>query len=289
MAKIVDFKCEIANNSGFSPEILEKYQPEFPKSYVDPDAMIVLAKAHQAETNSPICVLPFCHTMEAEAFGGIINLSDGVYGPRAKEYACQSFDDLLNLPDFDLQSGRIGGVLEACRRLKDAGEKVSLLVTGHNTILNNLIDTSKFYKNFRKRPEDCGKILEHINKNLKALMLEAVKIGVDIICYSDPAGGVSIIGPKYSEKIVGGYVAPLLKEVSEELGDKTVINLCPKSTWVLLGLDMAEKEYVDYPDGIKYIDACLQEIGKSKILGQSCVKNAKCTLRNGRVWRIHLK
>lgn len=289
MAKIVDFKCEIANYSGFSPEILTKYQPDFPESYVDPDKMIVLSEAHKEESGNKVCILPFCHTMEAEAFGGIINLSEGVYGPRAKEYACESFDELLNLPDFDLQSGRMGATLEACRRLKAEGKRVSLLVTGHNTILSNLIDTAKFYKNLRKRPEDCDKILTHINKNLKALMLEAIKIGVDIICYSDPAGGVSIIGPKYSEKMVGGYVAPLLKEVAAELGDKTIINLCPKSTWVLLGLGMAEKEYVDYPAGINYIDACLQEIGKAQILGQSCVKNAKCTLRGGRVWRIHLK
>lgn len=289
MAKIIDFKCEIANNSGFSQEILEKYQPEFPQSYIEPDAMIVLSKAHKEETGSKICLLPFCHTMEAEAFGGIINLNEGVFGPRAAEYAYNSFDELLEMPDFDLQNGRIANVLEACRRLKAEGEKVSLLVTGHNTILNNLVDTAKFYKCFRKRPEDCDKILSHINKNLKALMEEAINIGVDIICYSDPAGGVSIIGPKYSEKIVGGYTLPLLKEISQKLGDKTIINLCPKSTWVLLGLDMAEKEYVQYPAGINYIEACLEEIGKSKILGQSCVKNAKCTLRGGKVWRINLK
>lgn len=289
MSKIVDFKCEIANLSGFSPDILEKYQPEFPKSYNDPDAMIVLSKAVKEESGNAICILPFCHTMEAEAYGGIINLSEGVFGPRAKEYAYQSFDELLNLPDFDLQNGRLGAILEACRKLKAEGEKVGLLVTGYNTTLNNLIDTSKFYKNFRKRPEDCDKILTHMTKNLKALMEEAINIGVDVICYSDPAGGVGIIGPKYSEKIVGGYVLPLLKDISEKLGDKTVINLCPKTTWVLLGMGLAEKEYVEYPAGINYIEACLQEIGKGKILGQSCIKNAKCTLRNGRVWRINLK
>ncbi|MGI5825735.1 MAG: uroporphyrinogen decarboxylase family protein [Bacillota bacterium] len=289
MSKIVDFKCEIASLSGFSPAILEKYQPKFPESYTEPEAMAVLSQAVKKETGNRLCILPFCHTLEAEAYGGIINLSEGVYGPRAKEYACQSFDDLLNLPDFDLKSGRIGGVLTACRNLKAKGEKVGLLVTGFNTTLNNLIDTSKFYKNFRKRPDDCDKILKHLSKNLQALMEEAIAIGVDVICYSDPAGGVSIIGPKYSEKIVGGYVLPLLKSVSEKLGDKTIINLCPKSTWVLLGLDMAEKEYVDYPAGINYIEACLQEIGKSKILGQACIKNAGCTLRGGRVWRINLK
>lgn len=289
MAKIVDFKCEIANLSGFSETILEKYKPEFPKSYVDPDAMIILAKAVKQETGNQVCILPFCHTLEAEAYGGIINLSEGVYGPRAKEYAYQTFDELLNLPNFDFTSGRMNGVLTACKKLKDEGEKVGLVVTGFNTTLNNLIDTSKFYKNFRKRPEDCDKILNHMSKNLEALMEEAIKIGVDVICYSDPAGGVSIIGPKYSEKIVGNHLLPLLKSISEKLGDKTVINLCPKSTWVLLGLGLAEKEYVEYEPGINYIDACLKEIGKGKILGQSCIKNAKCTLRGGKVWRINLK
>lgn len=289
MAKIVDFKCKIANISGFAPEILEKYKPEFPKSYIDAEAMAVLSKACKEESGGNICILPFCHTMEAEAFGGIINLSEGVYGPRASEYAYGSFDELLEMPDFDFTNGRLANTLEACRRLKAEGERVSLLVTGHNTVLSNLIDTAKFYKCFRKRPEDCDKILTHINKNLKALMEEAVKIGVDIICFSDPAGGVGIIGPKYAEKIVGGYVLPLLKEVSQNLGNKTVINLCPKSTWVLFGLNMAEKEYANYSPGINYIDACLQEIGKTKILGQSCVKNANCILRGGRVWRINLK
>lgn len=289
MSKLVDFQCKIANHSGFSEAILEKYQPEFPKSYNDPDAMIVLAKAVQEESHSPLCVLPFCHTLEAEAYGGLINLSEGVYGPRAKDYAYESFDDLLNLPNFDLRNGRMGAVLEACRKLKKEGNRVALQVTSFNTTLSNLIDTGKFYKNFRKRPDDCGKILQHMSDNLEALMTEAITIGVDVICVSDPAGALSIIGPRYAEKIVGGYEAPLLKKIAAKLNGKTIINLCPKSTWVLLGLGMAEKEYVDYPAGIHYTDACLQEIGKSQILGQSCVKNAACTLRNGRVWRIHLK
>ena len=135
--KIVDFKCKRANASGFSDEIIRDLKLAFPGTYNDADIMAKTAVGIKKETAGQICILPFCHTVEAEALGGFINLSEGKFGPRAANYAFHSVEELLQLPDFDFQQGRLSEVLKACRILKAQEEKVVLEVSGYFTILNS--------------------------------------------------------------------------------------------------------------------------------------------------------
>lgn len=281
--KIVDYKCKRANASGFSDEIINTLRLEFPKSYNDCNTLALISKSIKKEEDSPICLLPFCHTVEAEALGGFINLSEGKFGPRAAAYAYNSVEELLTLPEIDFGRGRISEVLEACRILKAQGEIVCLEVSGFLTILNSLIDVTKVFKTWRKDAETVERVFNGIAENLYRFFEAAKKAGVGIISYADPAGSVNIVGPKYTDMIAKNFTMPLLKKAAALADENCIIHLCPKTSLILLSLGLAERKDVQFDKGIHYIQACLKTMGKEKIIGQACIKNSRCVLCHGKI------
>ena len=286
--KLTDYICKRANASGFSDELIQKLHLKFPESYCNAQIMAHIAKEISMAEQSSICVLPFCHTVEAEAMGGNILLTDGKFGPRTKEYAYQSIEELLELPDIDFSKGRIRAVLDAGRILHENGQKAALEISGLFTILNALIDTAKVFKAWRKNAVLVEQIMAKLSENLYAFFAEAKKAGFSIISYADPAGSVSIVGPKFAEMAARQFTYPLLKRVQELADEDCIIHLCPKTTLTLLELDLAKREYVQFVPGSNFVQACLKAVGQEKIIGQACIKNANCVLRHGKLWALQL-
>lgn len=85
MAKIKDFQCTYDNSAGISGEVTKNLGLTFPEAYLHWDTMAALSKALKEFDKAAFCELPFCHTVEAEAMGGIVNYGNEVAGPRAKE------------------------------------------------------------------------------------------------------------------------------------------------------------------------------------------------------------
>ncbi len=281
--KIVDFKCKKANSSGFSDEIINDLKLEFPKCYQDAEIMAEISRRIEKESGNLLCILPFCHTVEAEAFGASINLSEGIFGPRAATYAYQSVEELLALPNIDFTQGRISAVLKACQILKAQGETVALEVSGFLTILNSLIDVTKIFKAWRKEPETVTNIFHKISANIYRFCEEAKKAGVSIVSYADPAGSVNIVGPKFTEKLAVGYTYPLLKKVSSLSDENFILHLCPKTSLIFFGLELAERKNLLLEEPIAYNEACLKAIGRETVIGQACLKDTQCILCRGKI------
>ena len=140
MGEIKDFHCTYDNSVGINEEVTKELGLIFPDAYMHWDTMARLSRALKEHDGASFCELPFCHTVEAEAMGGIINYGNALTGPRAKEYICMSVEELLELPEIDFSQGRIHEVLLACKELRKQGEHVVLQVSGPFTILNVLID-----------------------------------------------------------------------------------------------------------------------------------------------------
>ena len=287
--KLIDFKCRQANLSGFPPELIDRLSLTFPKTYLESEWMVKAAQGVQAATGNAVAILPFCHTLEAEALGGLIALEDGVFGPRAKGYAYETLDELLQMPAMDFTSGRLQATLEACRLLKEAGTPVAIEISGFFSILSNLIDLTKVFKAWRKRGDDMKMLQNKLAQDLAKFFPAAKEVGVDILCYADPAGGVDIVGPKYTEVAAKEFLYPLIKEVSALADEHTIIHLCPKASLILHGLGLAKRKELDFAPGIRYVDACLQARGNAAVIGQACVKNAGCILRHGKLWVYELQ
>lgn len=288
MNKIIDFKCTYDNSVGINKEVTEKTKLQFPQAYKNWNSMVLLAEELKKYEKTNFCQLPFCHTVEGEAMGGIVNYGDENIGPRAKDYICTTTDEILNLPEIDYSKGRVSEVLKACKYLREKGENVVLNISGPFTIMNVLIDPRHIFKAFRKKPEAIKNIFDKFQKEILRFVEEAQKAGVNMISYADSSGGLNILGPKLSTQVVEMFTYPLLKKIEEMLGDKTIVLLCPKTTFALLGTDTATYKDIQLRAPIKYTEACVEAIGKAKFVGEMCIKNKAFELEDGVIKAVSL-
>lgn len=288
MGEIKDFECTYDNSAGISAEVTKGLNLEFPDAYMHQETMSRLAKALKEHDGASFCELPFCHTVEAEAMGGIINYGNEKAGPRAKEYICTSVEQLLELPEIDFSTGRIHEVLLACKALREQGEHVVLQVSGPFTILNILIDARYVFKGMRKQPELMKEVFWKLGNEILKFMKTAQDYGADMISYADSSGGLNILGSKMAEQMVEDFTYEFLKKARETLGKETLLLLCPKTTFALLGTGKAVLSDVLLSGPMEYGAACAEVIGKVDFTGQMCIKNIHYTLANGKIKEVKL-
>lgn len=288
MSKIIDFKCTYENSIGMYKEVTQKTDLQFPEAYKHWDSMALLATELKNHDKALYCELPFCHTVEGEAMGGTINYGDENIGPRAKDYICTTAKEILALPEIDYSKGRISEVLKACKYLREKGENVVLYVSGPFTIMNVLIEPRHVFKIFKKEPEVMKAIFLKFQNEILRFVAEAQKAGVNMISYGDSSGGLNILGPKFSEQVVEMFTYPLLKSIEQVISDETIVLLCPKTTFALLGTDRAVWKDIQLEAPIKYAKACIEVIGKAKFVGQMCIKSKEFELNNGIIKTVNL-
>lgn len=280
MSQIKDFTCTYDNSAGISDAVTKTLPLHFPDAYFHADTMAILSKALKAHDGAPFCTLPFCHTVEAEAMGGQVNFGDGHTGPRASAYICQRLEDVLELPAIDFSAGRIQQVLLACRQLHNAGERVVLEISGPLTILNGLVDIRCVFRAMRKDRDLVRQVFAKLGTEILRYATIAKEYGVDLISYADSAGGVNILGPKVAEQIVHDFTAPFVRELHHLADQHTMILLCPKTTFALLGTNIATLRDISLPQPMRYGEACCAMIGKVPMAGQMCIKNINYMLQN---------
>lgn len=288
MSEIKDFNCTYDNSVGISGAVTRDLKLEFPDAYLHWETMAAVAKALKNHDRASFCELPFCHTVEAEAMGGLVNYGNDKTGPRAKEYICTEVEELLELPEIDYTKGRIHEVLLACRHLREQGENVVLQVAGPFTILNVLIDARYVFKGIRKKPEVMKKVFDKFSKEILRYIEEAQKYGVNMISYADSSGGVNILGPKMAEQVVNDFTYDFLKQAEQIVGEDAIILLCPKTTFSLLGTGLAVFADIELSEPLSYGQACAALIGKEKFTGQMCIKNIGYTLENKKIKAVRL-
>ncbi|SET58893.1 Uroporphyrinogen-III decarboxylase [Natronincola peptidivorans] len=288
MKKIIDFQCSYDNSTSISKEVIKNTGLKFPEAYKNWQSMAQLAIAIKKHDKAVFCELPFCHTLEGEALGGSINYGDEKIGPRGKGYICTTAEELLSLPEIDYSKGRIAEVLKACRYLRDEGENVALYISGPFTIMNVLADPRHIFRIFKKSPEAMKAIFDKLQEETLRFVEETQKVGVNIISYGDSTGGLNILGPKLAEEVVEIFTYPLFKRIEKILDDKTILLLCPKTTFALLGTDKARWKDVDLGRPIKYVEACVEVAGEAKFVGEMCIKNKGFFLKNGVIKTVTL-
>ena len=285
---IQDFQCTYRNVSGIRKEVTERTNLTFPDAYKHAETMAELSEILRQCDQTPFCELPFCHTVEAEAMGGIINYGNEKTGPRAREYLCSDMEEILKLPEIDFEKGRIREVLKACRLLHEKGEHIVFEVSGPLTILNVLIDPKYVFKGMRKKPELMEQIFAKLEKDILAYMKFAKESGADFLSFADSSGGVNILGPKMAEQMVDLFTYDFVKKAAKLADESTMILLCPKTTLALLGTGKAELVDHQINDDagreesvLSYAEACIRMKRKIRLAGQMCIKNLDYRITNG--------
>ena len=233
-------------------------------------------------------MVPFCHTVEAESYGGSIKLGSAGIGPRCQAPVCENEEDLLGLPDLDFEKGRLRETLEAVKLLKAAKEAVGIEICGPMTILNNLIDIGRLFKIWRKNPEVIQKVIEKMRLQLLRYIEKSLEAGVDFIAFEDPVGGLNILGPKYFEQQGRHFSKPFVEDVLNIIGGQLVMHLCPKTALQLVGLGMAEWENHTLPEPMSYAQACLELRGKVNLVGNVCIHNRDRILKDAQIKTLRL-
>ena len=82
MNQIADFNCDVGAMLRITPGLLTAAGSSFPAAYLESGDMAKTALELKRENNACFCMLPFCHTLEAEATSGFIHFDDVETGPR---------------------------------------------------------------------------------------------------------------------------------------------------------------------------------------------------------------
>lgn len=266
------FKCKGNEVANIPDDIVEKIGGTYEEINKDASKIVILSKALNEEDNKGYCVLPFCHTTEAEALGAKITY-DHKFGNRIKEPVFKDLSQVDDLRDFDLKSGRIAEILEVISILKDEGQDIVFEVTGPITTATSVISSEVFFKAIRKDKDNVVKLLKIIEDNTVAYILEGIKRGVTIVSLTDPAGTFDIVGPKIYRDFGGKTMYNILKRIEGQLGD-TVVHLCGKTSTSLKEIELLETEEIKV-DGDTYIEM-IKNVKKDKpeirFIGNWCLK-----------------
>ncbi|MBZ2174708.1 hypothetical protein K8M07_05540 [Schnuerera sp. xch1] len=235
-------KCVGEGEESIPDSILEDLNFSYEEINNDASKMAILSKAFKAYKNSSYCELPFCHTVEAEAFGSTVEF-DHKLGNRIEGYAIDDINSIEDMGSLDLSKGRIAEVFKTIEILKKDGEYVVLDITGPVTLGTAIIDSNLFFRATRKDINKANKLLELIENSTVDYILEAIKNGVDVISYADPAGTLDIVGPRFFKDFAGKTIYNILKRVEGKLGD-SVIHLCIKTSRSLESAGLLEVEKI---------------------------------------------
>lgn len=287
--EFVDVKCPIgSDNSGFNENVVEQVGLEFPEAYTYAEGIAKIAEVVCKLENGEVCMMPFCHTVEAENYGGDIKLGSAKVGPRCNNPIYTSAEDLLGLPELDFEKGRLGEVLKAIPILKAKGEKVGVEICGPITTLNNLMDSSKLFKIWRKQPEVITETVEKMRLELLKYIARLSDAGVDFIAFEDPVGGLNILGPKYFEQQGRNFSYPFVQDALKIIDGRYVMHLCPKTTSQLVSLGFAQWEDFELPEDMTYAKACLELRGNVKLVGNMCIHSRNSMLSNKKMKILNL-
>ncbi|MEG3005942.1 MAG: uroporphyrinogen decarboxylase family protein [Oscillospiraceae bacterium] len=231
--------CRFENSDGVM-ETLNSLQLTFEEMYSSSETIADFAVALKEKRGQNFCTIPFCHTIEAEALGGEIHLGDKTAGSRAGKLVYSSIEEIILHKLFEKNDGRIYLMLKACEILKKRGETVVFTVSGPFSILCCLMDTTSFFKIWRKEPEKAQKYFDHISKEVLDFAQHICESGADYLSFADPVGTPSILGPKFSKMMAENFTVPFLKELSKQCLGKTKILICPMTAASLISTNLGE-------------------------------------------------
>lgn len=105
-----------------------------------------------------------------------------------------------------------------------------------------------------------------------AYFLAVEKTGCKVIFYSDSSGGMNVIGPKFTKKMVDWFTYPLMQDLSTALGPDTLVHLCPKVAFMLVGCDKATWQKEATAPENDYLQAYISS-DTARFTGQRCNRN----------------
>ena len=188
----------------------------WPSGHKNPEEMAKLAEAAYRVTGLETAKIPFDQTIEAEAMGCKIHLSERIEEiPHVKSTPYTSVEE-IEIPDDLLERGRIPVLLEAVKILKkEVGDKLPVIgtVVAPFTLSTLLMGIIEYYKAMRMNP-DKAKSFSQIATEICIILGNAlVDAGVDIVTIEDMGASTDVISPKLFEEFAKGPLVEVFKKI----------------------------------------------------------------------------
>jgi len=247
-------------------EVMAASGATWPAAHRHEQAMLRLALAMQEATGFDNLALPFCMTVEAEAYGATVNMGNAFTQPRVKR-ALLPADGSGKLPRPDFGSGRAAVLLKATSTARSARPDLPIIgnLVGPLSLLGMLADPLQMLRWMRKRPEVLRSHLERVTSDLVAFGNLQTAAGADVICIADPTATGDIL----SASQFGAFAFPYLNRVAgalREAGLPVIVHICGDVTQIRRELGGLAADAVSF-DGMVDIVALSKERPPWRVMG----------------------
>ncbi len=207
-------------------EVMSASGASWPEAHGDEGAMLRLALAMQEATKVDNVAMPFCMTVEAEAFGAAVEMGDVLTQPKVRRGILPD-DGSGELPAPDFRAGRAGTVLRALSKARAARPDVALIgnLVGPVSLLAMLADPLQVLRWTRRRPDAMARHLDRISEGLIEFGRLQGAAGADAVCIADPTATGEILGAAQFR----AFALPHLNRVARALrqaGLCVVVHIC---------------------------------------------------------------
>ena len=271
-----EFACSLHNNV-LSQKLVEEHGNLLPRAYFEAPAMLEMAIAVAENSHSRIMIMPFDYMAEAEAMGANLAGKDDHYGLRAAAAKYNSIKELLELPPFDFNSGRLAVIMEAFSLAIDKGYDSCLNLSGFLTVIEMLLSMPRLFSEWRKYEDELFNFAGFYKDQLIRYSTLVAEKGCKIYSYSDPVAMISVIGENKAASLFNNFLIPFLEELSATQGGG-VIHLCGRTSFALEDLGLATIEEIKLADKTGYQDAVIELSNRAKdkiLIGHGCLNSNK--------------
>lgn len=290
MSKPIQFQCKWDTAEVLPETVLQSGGIGYRQAYAECQAMALVAEGKSILANDSICRVPFCVTVEAEAFGAEVEIPEDNSGPMIKGYRFTRMEQLADVRAINLTSGRINEVLNCIAILKERGNVVAVNVEGPFTILGLLIDSAELFKGIYLQRALLEQTLQVLENSIVKYVEACVAQGAKIISYADPTGALELIGPKLYRELAGKSSYTILEKLESRL-EGALIHLCGISSLNMESAGFCTAKKVVVPGARTYGDSLCQVVANQpdiKVVGHNCMKSTPAVQKNPVVWQIKL-
>ncbi len=213
-------------------EVLDAQGIRLVDAHRDARTMARLAVAMQEAAGFDNLAMPFCMTVEAEAYGATVDLGDDLTQPKVRGAVLPS-DGSGTLATPDWRGGRAGALLDGlalARRERPALPVMGNLV-GPFSLLAMLADPLMVLRWTRRRPELVDAYLARITDDLADFGALQIAAGADCVCIAEPTATGEILGAALFarfarpalERLVAALRAPSVPVIVHICGDVRAI------------------------------------------------------------------
>ena len=238
MGKVVDRPAVICPGgmmSAATTEVLGKSAGNF---HTDPEVMAEMAKEIHRSTGFDNLGVPFCMTVEAEAFGSQVDLGDAAVEPRVMVYGVEELETII-WPDGDSTAeDRLAVVLKSIEILSQDNPDLPVIgnITGPVSLATSVLNPMQFFRLMRKEPAKVHGCLDYITDFLLDFARRQITAGADVIAIADPTSTGEIIGMANFREFVTPRLVRLVKEI-KALGVGVIVHICGDATVLLAELN----------------------------------------------------